>query len=162
MVTKKSLVIADGTTLSSNRKATHEYEILDRFEAGVVLTGTEIKSIRAGKADIGDAYIRLDQGEARMIGMHIAEWPGAASQQHEPKRTRRLLLHKEEIISIGTKVKVKGLTLIPLRLCLSRGRCKVEIGLGRGKKEFDKRKSIADREGKREAERELSDWKRGG
>ncbi len=97
-----------------------------------------------------------------MIGMHIAEWPGAASQQHEPKRTRRLLLHKEEIVSIGTKVKVKGLTLIPLRLYLSRGRCKVEIGLGRGKKEFDKRKSIADREGKREAERELSDWKRGG
>ena len=162
MATKKSLVIADGTTLSSNRKAPHEYEILDRFEAGVVLTGTEIKSIRAGKADIGDAYIRLEHGEARMIGMHIAEWPGAASQQHEPKRTRRLLLHKEEIISIGTKVKVKGLTLIPLRLYLSRGRCKVEIGLGRGKKEFDKRKSIADREGKREAERELSDWKRGG
>ena len=151
-----------GTTLASNRKASYEYEIVERYEAGVVLSGTEIKSIRAGKADIGDAYIRLDQGEARMIGMHIAEWPGAASQQHEPKRTRRLLLHKEEIISIGTKVKVKGLTLIPLRLYLSRGRCKVEIGLGRGKKEFDKRKSIADREGKREAERELSDWKRGG
>ena len=127
MATKKSLVIADGTTLSSNRKATHEYEILDRFEAGVVLTGTEIKSIRAGKADIGDAYIRLDQGEARMIGMQIAEWPGAASQQHEPKRTRRLLLHKEEIISIGTKVKVKGLTLIPLRLYLSRGLSLIHI-----------------------------------
>ena len=94
--------------------------------------------------------------------MHIAEWPGAASHQHEPKRTRRLLLHKAEIVSIGTKVKVKGLTLVPLRLYLSRGRCKVEIGLGRGKKEYDKRKSITDREGRREAERELSDWKRGG
>jgi len=75
MATKKPGAVADGTTLSSNRKATHEYEILDRFEAGVVLTGTEIKSIRAGKADIGDAYIRLEHGEARMIGMHIAEWP---------------------------------------------------------------------------------------
>ena len=151
-----------GTTLATNRKASFEYEIVERYEAGIVLSGTEIKSIRAGKADIGDAYVRLEAGEARLIGMHIAEWPGAASHQHEPKRTRRLLLHKEEIVSIGTKVKVKGLTLVPLRLYLSRGRCKVEIGLGRGKKEYDKRKSITDREGRREAERELSDWKRGG
>ena len=79
-----------GLTLASNRKAAHEYEILDRLEAGIVLSGTEIKSIRAGKADIGDAYVRLEAGEARLIGMHIAEWPGAASHQHEPKRTRRL------------------------------------------------------------------------
>ena len=162
MATKKPSAAADGTTLSSNRKATHEYEILDRFEAGVMLTGTEIKSIRAGKADIGDAYVRLEAGEARLIGMHIAEWPGAARQNHEPKRVRRLLLNKAEIVSIGSKVKAKGLTLVPLRLYLSRGRCKVEIGLGRGKKAFDKRAAIADREGRREAERQLSDWKRGG
>ena len=124
-------------------------------------------TIRTGAGVVTDfmkysGTLNAATGPTDLIGMHIAEWPGAASQQHEPKRTRRLLLHKEEIISIGTKVKVKGLTLIPLRLYLSRGRCKVEIGLGRGKKEFDKRKSIADREGKREAERELSDWKRGG
>jgi SsrA-binding protein len=150
-----------GTTLASNRKASYEYEIVERYEAGVVLSGTEIKSIRAGKADIGDAYVRLEAGEGRLIGMHIAEWPGAASQNHEPKRVRRLLLHKSEIIAIGTKVKTKGLTLIPLRLYLSRGRCKVEIGLGRGKKAFDKRAAIADREGRREAERQLGDWKRG-
>jgi SsrA-binding protein len=151
-----------GAVLTVNRKASHEYEIVSTYEAGIVLQGTEIKSIRAGKADIGDAYVRLDNGEGRLIGMHIAEWPGAASQNHEPKRTRRLLLHKSEIIAIGSKVKSKGLTLIPLRLYLSRGKCKVEIGLGRGKKAFDKRAAIADREGRREAERQLADWKRGG
>ena len=153
---------AGGPALSVNRKARHEYEILDSYEAGLVLTGTEIKSIRAGRADIGDAYVRLEAGEGRLIGMHIAEWPGAARQNHEPKRVRRLLLNKAEIVSIGSKVKAKGLTLVPLRLYLSRGRCKVEIGLGRGKKAFDKRAAIADREGRREAERQLSDWKRGG
>jgi len=150
-----------GLTLASNRKASHEYEILDRYEAGIVLSGTEIKSIRAGKADIGDAYVRLEAGEARLIGMHIAEWPGAASQNHVPKRTRRLLFHKKESISIGTKVKVKGLALVPLRLYLNRGRCKVEVGLGRGKKEFDKRQAITARDGRREAERQLADWKHG-
>jgi SsrA-binding protein len=151
-----------GAVLTVNRKASHEYEIVSTYEAGIVLQGTEIKSIRAGKADIGDAYVRLDNGEGRLIGMHIAEWPGAASQNHEPKRTRRLLLHKSEIIAIGSKVKSKGLTLIPLRLYLSRGKCKVEIGLGRGKKAFDKRAAIVDREGRREAERQFADWKRGG
>ena len=150
-----------GSTLASNRKASHEYEILDRYEAGIVLSGTEIKSIRAGKADIGDAYVRLEAGEARLIGMHIAEWPGAASHNHVPKRTRRLLFHKKEIVSIGTKVKVKGLALIPLRLYLQRGRCKVEVGLGRGKREFDKRQAITARDGRREAERQLADWKHG-
>ncbi|MEY3725859.1 MAG: SsrA-binding protein [Chloroflexota bacterium] len=148
----KTKGLPSGTTLASNRKASFEYEIVERFEAGIVLSGTEIKSIRAGKADIGDAYVRLEAGEGRLIGMHIAEWPGAASQNHEPKRVR---------VAIGTKVKAKGLTLIPLRLYLSRGRCKVEIGLGRGKKAFDKRAAIADREGRREAERQLGDWKRG-
>ncbi|MFM2104806.1 MAG: hypothetical protein RL006_973, partial [Chloroflexota bacterium] len=92
---------------------------------------------------------------------HIAEWPGAASQNHVPKRTRRLLFHKKEITSIGTKVKVKGLALVPLRLYLNRGRCKVEVGLGRGKKEFDKRQAITARDGRREAERQLADWKHG-
>ena len=149
-----------GLTLASNRKASHEYEILDRYEAGIVLSGTEIKSIRAGKADIGDAYVRLEAGEARLIGMHIAEWPGAASQNHVPKRTRRLLFHKKEIISIGTKVKVKGLALVPLRLYLNRGRCKVEVGLGRGKKEFDKRQAIKERETKRDMDRALREANR--
>lgn len=158
---QKRATLGDGATLASNRKATHEYEILDRYEAGVVLSGTEIKSIRAGKADIGDAYVRLEEGEARLIGMHIAEWPGAAAQNHAPKRTRRLLLHKKEIVSIGTKAKTKGLALIPLRIYLSRGRCKVEIGLGRGKKAFDKRQAISARDERREAERQLADWKRG-
>jgi SsrA-binding protein len=159
--TPKVKATASGATLTVNRKASHEYEIVATYEAGIVLLGTEIKSIRAGKADIGAAYVRLEHGEGRLIGMHIAEWPGAASQNHEPKRTRRLLFHKAEIIAIGSKVKAKGLTLIPLRLYLSRGRCKVEIGLGRGKKAFDKRAAIADREGRREAERQLADWKRG-
>ena len=159
--TSSKAAVDAGATLAANRKALHEYEILDRFEAGIVLSGTEIKSIRAGKADIGDAYVRLEAGEARLIGMHIAEWPGAASQNHVPKRTRRLLLHKKEIVAIGTKVKVKGLALVPLRLYLSRGRCKVEIGLGRGKKAFDKRQSISARDSRREAERQLADWKRG-
>ena len=88
----KEKALPSGTTLASNRKASYEYEIVERYEAGVVLSGTEIKSIRAGKADIGDAYVRLEAGEGRLIGMHIAEWPGAASQNHEPKRVRRLLL----------------------------------------------------------------------
>jgi SsrA-binding protein len=145
-------------TISLNRRARHEFAIDDTVEAGIVLTGTEIKSIRAGKVNLADAFARIERGEAWLIGAHIAPWAGGNRYNHEPKRDRKLLLHRAEIDELLGKTKSKGLTLVPLRLYIDgRGKAKLELGLGKGKQLHDRRRDIADRDAKRELERELAD-----
>jgi SsrA-binding protein len=149
-------------TVAVNRRARHEYEITDTFEAGLVLTGTEIKSIRAGKVSLADAYARVEKGEAWLIGAHIAPYEAGNRYNHEPRRDRKLLLHRAEIDQLLGRASAKGLTVVPLRLYLTgKGRAKVELGLARGKQLHDKRRSIAEREQRREVERELADVQRG-
>jgi SsrA-binding protein len=131
-------------------------------EAGLALVGTEIKSVRAGKVNLGDAFARIERGEAWLVGAHIAPWESSAVRfNHEPKRDRKLLLHRSEIDQLLGKTKAKGLTLIPLRLYISdRGKAKVELGLGRGKQLYDRRREIAARDAKRDMERELAAHRR--
>ena len=149
-------------TVAVNRRARHEYEITDTFEAGIVLTGTEIKSIRAGKANLADAYARVENGEAWLIGAHIAPYEAGNRYNHEPKRDRKLLLRRSEIHELMGRASAKGLTVVPLRLYLTaKGRAKIELGLARGKQLHDRRRSIAEREMRREVERELADAQRG-
>jgi SsrA-binding protein len=148
-------------TIALNRRARHEFSIEDTIEAGLALTGTEIKSIRAGKVNLADAFARIDRGEAWLVGAHIAPWERASRENHEPKRDRKLLLHRNQIDELLGKTKAKGLTLVPLRLYISgRGKAKVELGLGRGKQLHDRRREIAARDAKREMERELADAQR--
>ena len=145
-------------TISINRRARHEFSIDDTFEAGIALTGTEIKSIRAGKVSLADAFARIDRGEAWLIGAHIAPWEGGNRFNHEPKRNRKLLLHRSEIDELLGRTNAKGLTLIPLRLYISdRGKAKIELGLGKGKQLYDRRREIAARDAKRDLDRELAD-----
>jgi SsrA-binding protein len=148
-------------TVAVNRKARHEYTISDTFEAGLVLTGTEIKSVRAGKVNLATAYARVDRGEAWLIGAHIAPYEQGNRYNHAPTRDRKLLLHRVEIDSLVGRAAAKGLTIVPLRLYLSRGRAKLELGLAKGKQQHDRRREIAEREGRREMERELADTVRG-
>jgi SsrA-binding protein len=149
-------------TFALNRRARHEFTIDDTFEAGLVLTGTEIKSIRAGKANLADAYVRIDRGEAWLYGMHVAPWETGNRFNHETKRTRKLLLHRAQITQLLTKTKQKGQTMVPLRLYVTgRGRCKVEVALARGKQLYDRRRDIADRDSRRDVARELADIQRG-
>jgi SsrA-binding protein len=149
-------------TIALNRKARHEFHVEETIEAGIVLTGTEIKSIRAGKVSLQEAYARIERGEAWLVGAHIAPWTGGNRWNHEAKRTRKLLLHKEEILQLLGKTKSKGLTLVPLRLYIDdRGHAKLQLGLARGKQLHDRRRDIAERETRREIERELSDARRG-
>ena len=149
-------------TIALNRRAHHEYTITDTVEAGIVLTGSEIKSVRANKVNLSDAYARIEKNEAWLIGAHIAQFAQANRWNHEPKRVRKLLLHRSEIDELKGKMGAKGLTLIPLRLYISqRGRAKLELGLGRGKQLHDKRRDIADREAKRDVAREMADAMRG-
>ena len=145
-------------TIALNRRARHEFSIEDTIEAGLALSGTEIKSIRAGKINLADAFARIDKGEAWLVGAHIAPWEGGNRLNHEPKRDRKLLLHRTQIDQLLGKVKAKGLTLVPLRLYISdRGKAKVELGLGRGKQLHDHRRDIAARDARREMEREMAD-----
>ena len=139
--------------IASNRKAYHDYHIEEALEAGLVLTGTEVKSIRLGRVSLREAYARVDKGEAWLIGAHIAQYPGGNRYNHEPTRNRKLLLHGKELAWLGGKVREKGYTLVPLRLYIKRGRVKIELGLGRGKREYDKREAIARRDAEREIER---------
>lgn len=148
-------------TIALNRRARHEFTIEDTFEAGIVLTGTEIKSVRARKVNLADAYARVEHDEAWLIGAHIAPFERGNRNNHEPKRTRKLLLHRSEIDELLAITKSKGLTIVPLRLYLSRGRAKVELGLARGKKLHDRRRDIAEREARRDVARELADATRG-
>ena len=148
-------------TIAVNRKARHDFHIEDTIDAGLVLTGTEIKSIRAGKVNLADAYARIDRGEAWLVGAHIAPFESGNRANHEPKRDRKLLLHRDEIDSLLGRTRAKGLTLVPLRLYVSeRGHAKVELGLARGKQLHDKRRAIAERDAQREVARELADARR--
>ena len=140
--------------VASNRKAHHEYFFLDRLEAGIVLTGSEIKSIRAGQMSIKEAYVRIDGREAWLVDSHIAPYDPASRMNHEPKRPRKLLLHKKEIFRLWDEVRQKALTIVPLQVYLKDGRAKVEIALAKGKKNYDKRQTIAKRDMEREVQRD--------
>ena len=145
-------------TVASNRRAFHEYHILETIETGIVLTGTEIKSIRAGKVNLADSFARIDKGEAWLVGAHIAPWEGGNRMNHEPKRDRKLLLHRHQIDQLLGRTKAKGLTLVPLKLYITeRGKAKLELGLGKGKQLHDRRRDIAERDARRDMERELAE-----
>ena len=149
-------------TVAVNRKARHDYLITDTFEAGLVLTGTEIKSVRAGKVNLAQAYARVEKGEAWLIGAHIAPYEAGNRYNHQPNRDRKLLLHRVEIDALLGRVAAKGLTVVPLRMYItSKGRAKLELGLARGKQLHDRRRDIAERDSRREMERELADVTRG-
>ncbi len=151
-----------GDTIAQNRRARHEYSVEETFEAGIVLRGTEIKSIRAHKVSLADAYARIDRGEAWIVGLHIAPWESADVRfNHEPKRSRKLLLHRDEIDELLGKTKAKGLTLVPLRLYITdQGKAKLELGLARGKQTWDRRREIAERDAKRDMDRAVADARR--
>ena len=151
----------DDTTVALNRRARHEFTIEESFEAGIVLTGTEIKSIRAGKANIANAYARIEKGEAWLVGADIAPFEAGNRYNHDPKRDRKLLLHRREIDELLGRTKAKGLTIVPLRLYLHRGKAKLELGVARGKQLHDRRRDIADRDAKRDIARQLADEQRG-
>jgi SsrA-binding protein len=154
--------VGEEHTVALNRRARHEFTIDETFEAGLVLMGTEIKSIRAGKVNLADAYARVERDEAWLIGAHIAPWAQGNRYNHEPKRMRKLLLHRSEIDELMGRAKAKGQTIVPLRLYLDRrGRAKVELGLARGKQLHDRRRDIAARDARREIARELADAQRG-
>ncbi len=146
-------------TVATNRKAKFEYFLLETYEAGIALQGSEIKSVRAGKVSLTDAYVRVDGEEAWLLEAHIAPYEQANRFNHEPRRPRRLLLHKAEIRRLWNAVRQKGLTIIPTRMYLKNGRAKVEIALARGKKNYDKRQQIAKRDAEREARRALRAYK---
>lgn len=144
-----------GEVAISNRKARHNYSILETLEAGIVLTGSEVKSLRQGKGSLSEAYATVKDGEAFLLGMHIPPYAQAGYSQHEPLRPRKLLMHKKEIQRLMGKTAEKGLTLVPLTCYFKNGFAKIEIGLAKGKKLFDKREAIKDREWKRQVEREV-------
>lgn len=159
---KKNKAAAGGGNnrqISVNRKALHDYEILDRVEAGLVLTGTEIKSIRAGKVDLRDAYARVQDGELWLHGVHIAPYDAGSYMNHEPKRPRKLLVHRSEISDLGAQTAEKGLTLAALRLYLKNRHAKVELGVARGKRQYDKRRAIIERERERQARQAVKEWR---
>src|SRR5690606_11809069 len=142
--------------VTTNRKAFHDYHIEEELEAGIALTGTEIKSIRAGRVNLRDAYARIENGELWLIGMHISPYEHAGGYfQHDPDRPRKLLVHRHELNYLRNRVEAKGYTLVPLRLVLRKGLAKVDIGVARGKKSYDKRAALAERDARREMERAL-------
>ena len=141
--------------VSTNRKARHDYEIMDTYEAGMVLMGSEIKSIRAGKVNLREGYVQARDNELWLINTHIATYDQAAQFGHEPLRPRKLLLHRKEIDRILSRVAEKGLTIVPTVLYLSHGLAKVEIALARGKKQYDKRESLRKKASDRQIERTL-------
>jgi len=148
-------------TVASNRRATHEFFIDERFEAGIVLSGSEIKSLRAGQASLAEAYVRVDEhGEAWLVGAHIAGYAQGGYANHEPVRRRKLLLRRRQLDELARKVKTKGVTIVPLRLYLARGWAKVEIGLARGKQLHDKRDAIRERDQRRDVDRALAQVRR--
>ena len=161
-VRSEELTMSDEQTVALNRRARHDFTIDETFEAGIVLTGTEIKSLRAGKANLSDAYARIERNEAWLVGAHIAPFEGGNRYNHEPKRVRKLLLHRSEIDELLGRTKAKGQTIVPLRLYINeRGRAKIELGLARGKQLHDRRRDIAERDARRDVARELADAHRG-
>ncbi len=147
--------------VAQNRRARHDYSILDVYEAGLVLAGTEVKSLRLGRASLADAYASIDDGEAWLVGLHIPEYTQATWTNHAPRRKRKLLLHKDEIAKLIGKTKESGLTIIPLALYFKDGRAKVEIALAKGKKSYDHRQDLAKRDATREVERALGRRRKG-
>jgi len=143
------------SVITVNRKAYHDYHIQESLEAGIVLKGSEIKSIRAGKVNLSDAYARPENGELWLYNSHIASYDAASYNTHEPIRPRKLLLHRKEIDILASKVMQKSLTLVPLKLYIKHGVAKVELGVAKGKKVYDKREAIARRDAEREVERAL-------
>lgn len=142
-------------TICLNRRARHDYFIEETFEAGMVLTGSEVKSLRDGRANLKDSHVRILKGEAVLLNAHISPYPAANQFNHDPTRNRKLLLHKREIRRLAGRVSERGLTLIPLRLYFKKGRAKAELGLARGKKLYDKRETLRKRAMQREVERSL-------
>ena len=141
--------------LARNRKAHHDYSFTDTFEAGLVLSGSEIKSIRAGQISIKEAYVRTDGEEAWLVNAHVAPYDPASRQNHIPRRERKLLLHKKEIGKLWDEVRQKGVTIIPLSVYLKKGRAKVEIALAKGKRQYDKRQALAKKDAEREIQRAM-------
>lgn len=141
--------------VSRNRKAKFEYELYDTFEAGIELRGTEIKSIRAGQVSLAEAYVRTNGRQAWLVGAHIAPYDQASAFNHEPERERRLLLHKREIKTLWDGVRLKGMTIVPIKIYLRDGLAKVEIALAKGKRQYDKRQDIKKRDMKRDIDRAL-------
>ena len=146
--------------ITQNRRARRDYQVLERFEAGLELRGTEVKSLRTGKMTLKDSYGEVIKGEMFLVGSHISPYEQGNIYNHDPERRRKLLMHKREIVKLGAQVAEKGLALIPLRVYFKQGRAKVEIGLCRGKKTIDKRQTIRDREAEREVGRYLKNYTR--
>ncbi len=150
----------ENTAVASNRKAYHDYFIEDSFEAGLVLQGTEVKSLRLGLANLTDSYAIIRNNEAFLFNANIGAYPYGNIMNHDPLRTRKLLMHRDEIRKLVGKMTQKGYTLIPLKIYFTRGKAKVQIGLARGKKAFDKRETIKEKESKREVERMVKERSR--
>jgi SsrA-binding protein len=144
----------DEKVVASNRKAGFEYFLMDRFEAGLALQGSEIKSVRTGQISLKESYVQVDDHEAWLVDAHIAPYEPASRYNHDPRRPRRLLLHRSEIRELWNAVRQKGVTVVPLRVYLKNGRAKLEIALAKGKKLYDKREQIARRDNQRDLERE--------
>ena len=147
--------------IATNRKARHDYSIVDTYECGVVLMGTEVKSLRAGRASLVDAFATVDDGEVWLRGLHITEYEMGTWTNHEPRRNRKLLLHKAEILKLIGKTKESGLSLVPLSMYFKDGKVKVELALGKGKKAYDKRQTLAKRDAERETVRAMGRWAKG-
>jgi SsrA-binding protein len=142
-------------TIATNRKAYHDYSLSDTYEAGIALTGTEIKSIREGRVNLRDSYVQIRAGQAWLMNVHVSPYAAASCENPDPRRDRKLLLHRREILKLEIAIQEKGLTIVPLRLYLKGNRAKVEIAVGRGKKLYDKRAAIDKRETERRLEREI-------
>ncbi len=141
--------------VTENRKARHDFEILETYEAGLLLTGSEVKSLRAGRVNLKDSYARVDRGEAFLMNAHISPYAAASQFGHEPERNRKLLLHRAEIDTLTGRVQERGLTIVPLKIYFKNGRAKVLLGVGRGRKAYDKREAIKSREIERETDRAM-------
>lgn len=142
-------------TIVTNRRARRNYDVMNTVEAGLVLTGTEIKAIREGRVNLSDAYGKPENGELWLVNAHIAQYSAGSRNNHDPTRPRKLLLHKDEIARLSRQVSERGLTLVPMRLYIRRHRAKVELGIARGRKLYDKRRAIIEREREREAQQAL-------
>ncbi|MFD2629096.1 SsrA-binding protein SmpB [Oceanobacillus kapialis] len=146
-----------GNAIATNKKASHDYFIEDTYEAGIVLQGTEIKSLRAGRVNIKDSHARIDRGEVKLINLHIAEYEQGNRYNHDPTRTRKLLLHRKEIDKLIGLTQQQGYALVPLKIYIKNGFAKILIGLGRGKKKYDKREDLKRKQMKRDVDRAIKD-----
>lgn len=151
----------DVKVVATNRKARHEYFIEDRYEAGIALTGTEIKSVRAGTVSLGEGYVQVRNGELWLYEVHIAQYEQAGRSTHDPKRPRKLLMHRKEIAKLQNSTQERGYTIVPLRMYIKGKLAKVEIGVVRGKRQYDKREVIAKRDAERRVRREWKEFERG-